>query len=453
MIRWFARNDIAANFLLLAVLILGIRAALYLVPLEVEPSFELNEIDIRMSYRGGTPDDVERTIVIPIEQALEGMPGVEEIRSTASSGSGNVEVIPDRDSDINAMLEEVQRRVDAISTFPDETERPRIRIPSTEKWFEVLSVIVYGDLSESDLLKLTHKVRDDLLLLPGISQVDIRGDRNREISIEADPDVLAGYGLSLQELTDAVRRSSIDLPAGSIRTGGGRILLRTRGQAYVGEEFRNIIIRTQDGAKLPLGKVATVTDGFETSRSIMRYDGKRCMRIEVLRTGRESAIKISDQVRNYIEEAEARYPPGVGFAIWDDDSIALRGRLKTLAGSLLQGAVLVFLLLGLFLRPMLALFVVIGIPISFAGGLALLPYLPGTGDYGVTLNMMSLFGFIIVVGIVVDDAIVTGENIYSKLRSGLPPLEGAVIGTKEVATPVTFGVLTTIAGVHSTDVL
>ncbi|NIP95439.1 MAG: efflux RND transporter permease subunit, partial [Akkermansiaceae bacterium] len=201
-------------------------------------------------------------------------------------------------------------------------------------------MLVYGELGESDILKIAYQVRDDLLNIPGISQVSLSGNRDREISIETDPERLRSYGLSIQQLSDAVRRSSIDLPAGAIRTAGGRLLLRTKSQAYSGDDFRNIIIRAADGAQLRLGDVATVNDGFSEGKAIMRYDGQRAMRIEVLRSGSESAIRISDAVRGYIDDAEAKYPDGVNFAIWDDESISLRGRLSTLVSSLAMGAVL-----------------------------------------------------------------------------------------------------------------
>lgn len=445
MIRWFAKNDVAANFLLLAILFLGLRAAFFEIPLEVRPRLELREVEIRMNYRGGTPEDVERTIVLPIEQAMEGLAGVKEIRSEVDSGSADIEIEPDRDIDIDKMLEEIQRRVESISTFPNETERPRIRIPNSDSWWEVCTVVLYGDLTEDDLLKASHQVRDDLLNLPGISQVELGGTREREISIEPHPEILESYGLSIRDLTDAVRQSSIDLPAGSVRTSGGRMLLRTKSQAYDGDAFRNIIIRAANGAQLKLGTVAKVDDGFQEERSILRYARQRALRIEVMRSGSESAIEISNTIRKYIADAGAKYPPGINFALWDDESVSMRGRLSILASSLAIGAVLVFVLLGLFLRPSLAFFVMLGIPVSFAGGLLLMPHdLPLLPWGAVTLNLMSVFGFIIVVGIVVDDAIVTGENIYTKLRKGMDPLEAAVLGTKEVATPVTFGVLTTI---------
>ena len=438
MIRWFARNDIAANFLMVAILVGGCWAAYFKLPLEIQPTVEFNRVDVRMSYRGATPEDVETTIVIPIERALEDLAGVESIGVSVSSGRARFRIRANEDANLKEMLEEVQRRVDGISTFPNETERPRISIPSTEAWWEVASVIVAGDLEESELLKATNQVRDELLALPEISQVSLRGNRTREISIEADPNVLRSYRLSLQDLSDAIRKSSIDLPAGSIDSSAGRLNLRTKSQAYSREDFENIVISAAEGAEVRLGDIANVSDGFEQQRQILRFNGTPCLRIEVLRSGDESALKISDAVKGYMAKKNASLPTGLSIGIWDDESISLRGRLNTLGWSLAQGALLVMILLGLFLRPMIAFWVVLGIPVSFAGGLLMMHF------FGMTINMMSLFGFIIVVGIVVDDAIVTGENIYSKLREGLEPLEGAVFGTKEVATPVTFGVITTI---------
>ena len=438
MIRWFARNDIAANFLLIAILVLGVRAALFHLPLEVRPGIVFNQIRIDMPYRGATPEDVEKTIVLPIEQALRDMPGIKRLESDASSGSANIEIEPEQSANVREMLEEVQRRIDGITIFPDESERPRITIPSTDNWWEVCTVVISGELGESDLLNLGHRVRDDLLALPHISQVSMNGNRSREISIEADPKVLEGYGLTLTDLNNAVRGSSIDLPGGSIQTNGGRILLRTKSQAYSGDDFRNIIVRAANGSEIKLGEIAKVSDGFEEGKKIIRYNGKPAIRIELMRTGDESALKISDAVQKYISESKYRFPEGITLSMWDDETVSLRGRLSTLGWSLAQGAILVLIVLGLFLRPMLAFWVVLGIPIAFAGGLLVMPF------FDMTINMMSLFGFIIVVGIVVDDAIVTGENIYTKLRDGMSPLEGAVLGTKEVSTPVTFGVLTTI---------
>ena len=438
MIRWFAKNGISANFLMLSILVMGAYTAFYRLPLEVSPSMTLEMVRIDMDYRGGTAKDVERAILIPIEESLEGLRGVKQIRSRASTGSGHfyIEALPG--TDLQVMLDEITSRMDGITTFPDETERPRIYIPDSSNWFEVLSVAVTGDMDPYDLLRVTRRVHEDLLELPGLSLAQIDDLSRYEISIEADDEKLVAYGLSFQDLTDAVRRFSVDLPAGSIESQGGTYLIRTRGQAYSGNEFASIPIPTDSGTEVKLGEVATIHDGFEEGQVQVEFNGQPSMMIEVLRTGNESAIDISNKVREYVASAHERFPPGVNLYVWDDESISIRGRLGTLVSSLLQGSVLVLIVLGLFLRPSLAFWIVLGVPVAFAGGVILMPY------FGITANVMSLFGYIIVVGIVVDDAIVTGENVYAKMKDGMIPLEAAIKGTEEVTTPVTFGALTTI---------
>ncbi len=266
----------------------------------------------------------------------------------------------------------------------------------------------------------------------------IQGDRRFEYSVEAKVDKLLAYQLSFQELADAVRRFSIDLPAGVIDSDSGTFVVRTRGQAYSEEEFAKIPIRSASGADVLLGEVAQVRDGFEEGNKRVEFNGKPAMFVQVMRTGNESAIDISNKVHAYVGGARGRFPAGVHLFVWSDESIAIRARLSTLAWSMLQGRILVLLVLGLFLRPMLAFWIVVGIPVSFAGAVMLMPSL------GVTANVMSLFGYILVLGIVVDDAIVTGENVFAKLRAGMAPLEAAVKGAQEVAVPVTFGCLTTV---------
>lgn len=438
MIRWFATNGIAANFLMLAILFLGFYSAFYRIPLEVSPSMTLEMVRIDMDYRGGTAKDVEKAILIPIEESLEGVRGVKEIRSTGSGGRGRffIEAVPG--TNLQEMLDDVTARVDAITTFPDETERPRIYIPDSTNWFEVLSVAVTGDMDPYDLLRVTRRVQEDIVELPGISLANIEDPSQYEISIEADREKLIAYNLSFQDLTDAIRRFSVDMPAGAIEAQGGSYVVRTRGQAYSGREFEKIPVRTLDGAEVQLGEVARVRDGFEENLVQVAFNGSPAMLIEVLRTGNESAIDISNKVREYVDQSHSRFPEGVNLYVWDDESVSIRGRLGTLTSSLLQGSVLVLIVLGLFLRPSLAFWIVLGIPIAFAGGVMLMPW------FGITANVMSLFGFIIVVGIVVDDAIVTGENVYAKMKTGMDPLEAAVQGTQEVATPVTFGAITTM---------
>ncbi len=438
MINWFARNGIAANFLMLGLLVAGVYTAIYQIPLEVTPSLSWDTVMIEMPYRGATAKDVERAILIPIEESLEGVKGIEHLHADGSRGMARFYLKAETGTDLRELLDDVKGRVDTITTFPNETERPRIFIPDSGRRYEVLSVAVTGNLDAHDLRKVARRVQEDLLELPGISQAAIEGGRPFEIAVEADADKLLSYDLSFQDLADAIRRFSIDLPAGVIDSDSGTFVVRTRGQAYSEEEFAKIPIRAAGGAEVLLGEIATVHDGFEEGQKVVEFNGKPALFIEVMRTGNESAIDISNKVREYVRTSRTRFPDGIDLFVWDDDSLAIRGRLSTLVWSLAQGSLLVLVVLGLFLRPMLAFWIVIGIPVAFAGGVLTMPY------FGVTANVMSLFGYIIVVGIVVDDAIVTGENIYSKFKEGMPGLRAAVEGTHEVAVPVTFGALTTM---------
>ena len=438
MIRWFTINGIAANFLMLGILVVGIYSAIYRIPLEVTPSLSLDAVQIKMNYRGGMAKDVERAILIPIEEALEGVEGIDMFWASGRRGSASIWLETTPGTDLQVLMDDVNARIDTITTFPSETERPRVYLADSGRWFEVLNVAVTGELDSHGLLRVARQVQEDLLQLPGISLVNIEDVQRYEISIEADADKLIAYDLSFQDLADAIRRFSVDLPAGAIEGQEGTFVVRTRGQAYSQEEFSQIPIRMTDGAVVLLGDVAVVKDDFEEGQVKIEFNGKPAMFLEVLRTGNESAIDISNKVKEYVESTRTRYPEGIDLYVWDDDSLAIRGRLGTLVWSLLQGSVLVLIVLGLFLRPSLAFWIVLGIPIAFAGGILMMPW------FGVTFNVMSLFGFIIVVGIVVDDAIVTGENVYTKMKEGMPPLEAAVQGTHEVAIPVTFGAITTM---------
>jgi multidrug efflux pump subunit AcrB len=438
MIRWFARNDIASNFLVVAILLWGGYSMIEKVPLEVQPALRFKEVHINVSYRGGSPEDVEKALVLPIESALQGMQGIKSIIANAGTGNAHIRVIAHDRADLRQLREEVKTRVDRITTFPQETEPPTVGIPDSSFWFDVIKLAVAGEMDEADLLSATRRVRDDLTEMRGISQVVILGASPMEISIEADPMRLRDYGLTFADLTAAIQRSSLDLPAGQIQTDEGSLMIRSKGQAYVRGDFENILVRNSSGAEVSLGKVARVSDGFEENRKIIRFNGTPCLLVEALRLNDENALEIAAKVRQYAATAHERFPQGITLHVWSDSSLELEGRLGTLIGSLLQGSLLVLILLGLFLRPAIAFWVTLGIPVAFAGGFIMMPW------FGITSNVMSLFGFIIVVGIVVDDAIVTAENVYNKLRDGMEPLDAATTGTREVALPVTFGALTTI---------
>ncbi|MBN2887676.1 MAG: efflux RND transporter permease subunit [Chromatiaceae bacterium] len=438
MIGWFAGNGVAANLLMILILFLGAWALAERIPLEVFPDFERDQVSVAVTYRGATPAEVEEAVVVRIEEAIADLEGIERIESSANEGAAKVSVEVEKGRDPRALLDDIKNRVDAINTFPAEVERPIYRVQEFRR--EVISVVVSGDLPERALRRLGERVRDDLAALPEVSLVELTGVRPYEISIEVSERTLDRHGLTFDQIVEAVRRSSVDRPAGSIKTRGGEILLRTKGQAYVAEDFARITVFTrQDGTRLTLGELASIRDGFEEEPLYAQFNGRSAVLIEVYRTGMQNALDVGRAVQDYVAENRARMPSGVTLDYWRDRSRVVKLRLQTLLNSAWQGGLLVFLCLALFLRLSVAAWVCVGIPISFMGALALMP------ELGVSLNLMSLFAFILVLGIVVDDAIITGENIYTHLKRAESGLEAAVRGAQEVAVPVTFGLLTTLA--------
>lgn len=439
MIRWFTKNHVAANVLMLAILLYGAYLSIYKLGVEVEPAMKFPQVSIKVPYKGASPDAVEKQIILPVEKALVNLPGVKFIHAYARKDGAHIEVHANDNVDIKDMKTEIESRVERISTFPQTEDKPQFYIPDTANWREVISIAVYGDLPENVLLTAARKVRDDLTALPGISKVSIKGDSTKEIAIEVRPDKLNAYGLTFNDIVTGIRKASVDVSAGTIKTNGENVTIRSNNKAYTGENFEKIIIKSINGASIRVSDIAIVTDGFEEKEKESKINGMPVHMVEVMRLDGENALKTADIVHDYVNKFSTTFPKGINLAVWDDDSISLRGRLNTLFTNLLQGAFLVMILLGLFLRPKIAFWVTLGIPVSFAGAAISMYYT------GVTANNMSLFGFIIVLGMVVDDAIVTGENIYAKVKSGkYQPMEAAILGTKEVATPVTFGIITTI---------
>lgn len=436
-IAWFTRNGVAANCLMVLILAGGLYSLYFRSTLEVFPEFELDIISVTMSYRGATPRETEEGIVVKIEEAIQDLEGIDELESSASEGTGRVQIEVADGFEARELLDDVKNRIDAITTFPSETERPVYSILARKR--QVINLVISGDIGEHALRKLGEQTRDDILGLSTISQVDLQEVRPYEISIEVSEYTLEKYDLTFAEVAEAVRRSSVDLPAGNIKTSGGEILLRTKGQAYTSDDFGNIVVRTtQDGVHLTLAEIATIRDDFEEEPVIATFNGTPCVVLEVYRVGEQNARAITDAVKEYIADSANRLPAGVKMDYWRDRSKVLEARMNTLIRSALQGGILVILLLTLFLRMSVAVWVALGIPICFAGTFAAMPMI------GVTFNVVSMFAFILVLGIVVDDAIVTGENIFVRLKEGGDPTEAAILGTKEVAVPVTFGVLTTI---------
>lgn len=438
MIAWFARNSVAANLLMLSIVFIGCFSVFKLIPLEIFPSYEKDEITISMSLDGATPEDVEQSLTIRIEEAISDLEGIEKISSTSSEGSTSVVVEVAKSYDAKVLLAEVKNRVDAVNTFPDDANSAVIEQSIRKR--DVIVVTLSSNYDEKEIREYAQTIRDGLINLNGVTQVELTGVRDYEITVEVSQNTLLNYDLTLNEISEAIQNSSLDLSAGNLKTHGGDVLVRVKSQAYTKDQFESIQIKTnKDGSIIYLKDIAKIIDGFEETPVRSRYNGKNSIFIDVFRVGNESAIAVADAVKNYINDMQDRLPLGYELSYWDDDSQIVKNRLAILFDNALQGSILIILLLTLFLRPAIAFWVFIGIPVSFAGAFFIMPL------FGVTLNNLSLFGFILVLGIVVDDAIVTGENIYTHLKKSESGEMAAINGTREISVPVTFGVLTTIA--------
>ena len=378
-------------------------------------------------------------MTIRVEEEIQDIQGIEEITSSANEGATNVMIELEDDAEMNKALGEVETRIDGITTFPEEIEEPLIK----EILFTpgVLDIVIHGEADERALKLAGQRIRDDLASLPGISQVELSSTRPFEISIEVSESALQQWGLRFEDVVRAVRRGSVDLPGGSLKTEGGEILLRTDGQAYWGREFESIpLVTGDDGSRVLVGDVARVVDGFAESDAYARFDGEPAVFVLVRRVGNQQALEVARQAKAYLEEARLWLPDGISVTVWDDESKYLAQRINMMLRNAATGFLLVLVLLAVFLKLRVAFWVAVGLPVSVAGGLALMPPL------GLSINVLTVFAFIMALGILVDDAIVTGENIYThQERDPTRPLETAIRGTQEVATPVIFGVLTTVA--------
>jgi multidrug efflux pump subunit AcrB len=435
-IAWFAENHVAANLIMLLMVVGGL-ATVPVIKQEIFPELETDFITASVIYRGAAPEEVEEGICVRIEEEIEGIEGIKRIGSIAREGVGVVTAELMTGTDISQALDDIKSRVDAIETFPVEAEKPVVSQVKIRA--DVLNVAVSGNADERTLKVLGERVRDEIASLPGVTNVELANARPFEISIEVSEDALRRHGLSFDQVATAVRHSSLDIPGGSIKTEAGEILLRTKGQAYRGAEFENLVLLTRpDGSRLLLGDVARVVDGFEETDQSARFDGEPAVLVQVFRVGEQGAMEIAQTVREYIVEAQTRMPEGITLTIWEDQSRILRSRLDTLLRNARSGFLLVLLVLALFLRLRLAFWVSLGIPVSFLGALWILPAVD------VSVNVVSLFAFILVLGILVDDAIVVGENVYTHRSRTQDRLRASIEGTQEVAIPVIFGVLTTI---------
>jgi multidrug efflux pump subunit AcrB len=433
---WMARNSVIANLLLL-VLLGGGLFIMRQVKQEVFPEFTMDTIVINVPYPGATPADVESGVILAIEEAVRGVDDVKEVQSTSQEGAGVVVVEVRLGADAQEVLDEVKSAVDRITSFPETAEEPIIFRARNRR--QVISLVLYGDQSELALRRLAERTRDDLLKDPRITTVELDGVRPYEIAIEVPQEDLRRYNLTLDQVAAIVRQSSVEMPGGAIKTSGGEVLVRTDTRRDQAGEYKDVIVVSQpDGTAVRLGDVARITDGFAETDTSASFHGKRAVMVNVYRVGDEKPTEVAEAVKQYVEASKEKLPPGVDIATWFDGSEFLEQRIDLLTSNALLGLVLVFLLLGLFLEIKLAFWVTMGIPASFLGAMLFLPL------FGVSINMISLFAFILVLGMVVDDAIVIGEAVYARRQDGHSRLEAAIYGVKQMAVPVTFSIMTTV---------
>ena len=456
LIKWFSRNNVAANFIMALVLLAGISTWLKLKK-EIFPETSTNVVSVSIPYPGATPDEVEKGICIPIEEALRDLQGVDIMRSTAANSYGVVYFEVSTDAKVRDVLDDMKTRVDAIDNFAENIESPIYEEVLIKN--QVLTVAISADANEQTLRGYADRIRNGMLsYVPkkpdnwldkfissfsgeaGVSQVELTGIRPYEISIELSEDAMNAYGVSFDDVASAVRASSIDLPGGAVRTEAGEILIKTESKRYNAEQFEGIaVISRADGTTVPLSSIANVIDGFEDVDITSRFNGKNAATLQVFRVGNEDTLKVANAAISYLQSIRNDLPADVSIEIWNDNSKYLKGRLNLLKKNAIWGLILVLIILSLFLRPSLAALVTLGIPVSFTGAIWMMPYTD------ISINMITLFAFILVLGIVVDDAIVVGENVFKRMRAGECPKLASWRGTHEVGIVVIFGVLTTAA--------
>lgn len=437
-IAWWANNRVAANLLMIIIFVSGV-LAIGQVRKQMFPEIELNIISVQVPFPGAAPQEVEQGVIVRIEDAIEDVDGIERLSSSAREGLGSLTIEVEPSYDVQVVMDEVKMLIDGIPALPEQIESPNIYRIRPQR--QVIWLSIYGAADEFMQKELAKSIRDDLKQIGGITKVEVVGARNYEISIEIAEADLQRYGLSFSQIVQAVRGTSIDVAGGSIRTPNGDILLRANNQAYVGGEFEKIVlINNPDGTRLTLADIANVKDGFVENRRFTKFDGDNATFVRVDSVGDQNDLATAAAVKSYVDRKQKELPPEIKLAHWGDSSYYLQGRLDLMIDNLLFGGFLVFIMLSLFLQLRLAFWVMIGIPLCFLGTIAMMP-LP---MIDISINMISLFGFILVLGIVVDDAIVIGESAYTEIEKYGQTTDNVVRGAKRVAIPATFGVLTTM---------
>jgi multidrug efflux pump subunit AcrB len=437
LIAWWAKNPIAANLLMVAIILAGL-FGFSRIEREVFPSADFNGATISVSWPGASPQEIEEQIILRVEEAISGVDGIKHIDSTAQENRAEINVEGVDTVDATRFLNDIKNRVDGISTLPRDSFPPVISQWRNENGAVFLAL--YGDLEERELTRLARKLRDELAQLPdGSPLVNLWGARKEEVSIEVSEAALRRYGLTLDDVARAVRGSSINLAAGQVKTDTGNIQVAARALADSEQDFGEIIVRQlADGSVIRVRDVATVVDGFEDVKSKRQMNGQPSISIAVEAPETLNIVTLSKAVKKWVDEKNKELEGRAQIYIWFNTADIYFSRMNLVGGNAVQGLVLVLICLVLFLRPAVAFWASFGIPVALIGAFAFMPAV------GVSLNILSLFGFLLVVGVVVDDAIVVGESIHSEAEEGRGGLTGAIVGAQLVAKPVLFAVLTTI---------
>ena len=436
LIAFFANNSVAANLMMMFIIIMGLWSY-KTIQRQMFPNIEINYISVSAVYRGASPQEIEQSIIIKMEEALKDITEIKESTSRVRRGSGSISLEIDPGKDLSEVLDKVKARIDSIANFPADMEPPNIS--QIEFQQEVIAMALVGDLPISELKPLAKQIEDELRALQNVSLVELEAPDD-EIAIEINPETLRKYNLSIADVTQAIRRFSTDISAGQLRTESGIVAVRVENQLYSGDEFRKIPVKIgNNGGKVLLEDVADIKDGFTEGERYFKYSGVNAMSLDVKATKDQSTVPIAESVQSYVEARNKTLPQGLELKILVDMTFYLNSRLDMMLKNLFQGALLVALMLTIFLRFRLAFWVMLGLPVCFLGAIMMMPV------FGVTINVLSLFAFIMVLGIVVDDAIVIGEAAYTEIEEKGGGVESVVRGAKKVATPATFGVLTTIA--------
>ena len=432
-----AEHPVASNLLTVFVLVLGILSA-FQMPQKTFPDFTLDAVSVSVSYPGASPIEIQDSIIRPIEDQLSGIDGIDNITASIGEGRGGVNISFLRGEDISAKLDQIKTEIDRINVFPIDANEPTVIQANNNS--RVLEIALHGNTTETILKEEAERLKDELSALKSISYVEIGSTRDYEVSIEVSRDTLRAYGITMAEVARIIKQNSLELPGGSIETNTVAIPIRTTGRNYTQSDFENIIIRTNpDGGRVYLRDIAKVIDGFATTDLSANFNGETAVSVKVFRVGNEQVLEIVNEAINYLDlKFRPSLQDGIDVTVWQNEATNLQDRIDLLVNNAAIGLTLVVLCLALFLDIRLAFWSAVGIGVSFTATFAIM------GLLGMSINMISLFGFILAIGIVVDNAIVVSENIYSNNEKGVPAIQAAVKGTQRIAIPVIFSALTTI---------